>query len=235
MWLFHANSQRAIFYAPDYQKYGGIYTCSFSAYGNKLSQWRGYCSDGNGFSIGFDFKSSLGYIVDEQSFELVKCEYDENKQVEMIDAFLNRTLGCFQESKNDFLSDLQIWDDFLALAPKLKHPKFEEEQEWRLISKPHSVEFGVEFRTGKSMLIPYTKINLTETQFDSSNNKQLKSLNCISEIYVGPTLHPSLSRISLESLLLKEDVHKEVDINGKVKEFRSDVVKSDIPYRVYSS
>jgi hypothetical protein len=32
----------------------GIYIFSLSARENMLSQWRGYCPDGAGFSIGFD-------------------------------------------------------------------------------------------------------------------------------------------------------------------------------------
>ena len=76
-----------IFHNRYYQKYGGVYTCSFSENGNLLSQWRGYCPDGNGFSIGFDFPSSLGYVVEEQYFKLERCEYNENIQVERIDAF----------------------------------------------------------------------------------------------------------------------------------------------------
>jgi hypothetical protein len=233
--LENFSEKLRIFHTPYYQKYGGVYTCSFSEKRDQLSQWRGYCPDGSGFSIGFDFNSSLSFVVEKQSFTLVKCEYNKNKQIEMIDDFLNKVLDHFYKSQMDASLDLEAWDDFFALAPILKHPKFEEEQEWRLISKPRPTEFSVDFRPGKSMLIPYIKINLTETQYDSDNDKQLKRMNCIPEICLGPTLYPSLSRIALESLLLKEDVHREVDTNGKVKEFRSDVVESDIPYRVYSS
>jgi Protein of unknown function (DUF2971) len=228
--LKNVGKKLGMFDTPDFQKYGGIYTCSFSEKENLLSQWRGYCADGNGFSIGFDFKSSLGNVVEEQFFALVKCEYSENKQIEMIDDFLTRALGHFHESENDLSVDLKMWDDFLALAPRLKDSKFEEEKEWRLISIPTSatVTPKVRFRVGKSTLVPYVNINLNASQDDLNNKEQL---SCIPEIYFGPTLYPHLSRVALESLLLKEDVGKDVD----GKKFRSKVIDSEIPYRVYSS
>ena len=37
-----------------------IYVCSFSEKKDLLSQWRGYCPNGNGFSIGFDYNRPVG-------------------------------------------------------------------------------------------------------------------------------------------------------------------------------
>jgi hypothetical protein len=224
------------FNTPAYQNFGGIYTCSFSGNKDLLSQWRGYCPDGSGFSIGFDFKSSLGYLVEEQDFILVKCEYDKIKQIKMIDEFLERVLGYFHESEInvgeiDYVLNLKVWDDFLALAPILKHPKFEQEEEWRLVSRPKSVILNnMKFRTGKSMLVPYMEIKLTESQ---DNSKDKGSLSCIPEICFGPTLHPHLSRIVLQNMLDKEQIYPEIDVDGKVKQTKCKVVESEIPYRVH--
>jgi len=33
-----------------------LYICSFSREGDQLGQWRGYCNNESGFSIGFDYK-----------------------------------------------------------------------------------------------------------------------------------------------------------------------------------
>ena len=52
--------------APLSQNINGIYVCSFSKNGDQLSQWRGYCTDDIGFSIGFDFNSSLGALIEKQ-------------------------------------------------------------------------------------------------------------------------------------------------------------------------
>jgi hypothetical protein len=217
------------FNTPTHQSFDGIYVCSFSQNRDQLSQWRGYCPDGSGFTIAFDFESSLRDIVKEQDFTLVKCVYDENKQLEMIEDFLKEALDYFHEHKNDWmLIAKKVWDDFLALAPILKHPKFIEENEWRLVSKPKSLDC-VQFRVGKSIFVPYIEIRLTEPQ-DDSNDK--KPLSCIPEICFGPTLHPHLSRIALENMLQKERVYKVVDVDGKSVRRKCEVVESDIPYRV---
>jgi len=214
-----------------YQKYGGVYMCSFSECKDQLSQWRGYCPNGSGFSIGFDFKSSLGNLVEEQDFTLVKCEYDEGKQKEMIGSFLKKTLEEFHENENDTLRDFNVWSEFLTLAPKIKNSKFKEEQEWRLVSRPKTLDFNdVKFRVGKSMLIPYIEIKLTEHQ---DNSKDKKLLSCIPEICFGPTLYPDLSRIALENMLKSEQVYYDAEVDGKIKKKICNVSKSDIPYRVY--
>ena len=36
-----------------------IFICSFSRNDDQLSQWRGYCPDGNGFCIGFNTKDLI--------------------------------------------------------------------------------------------------------------------------------------------------------------------------------
>jgi len=43
-----------------------IYICSFSREGDQLGQWRGYCNNGSGFSIGFDYKK-LRILAENQS------------------------------------------------------------------------------------------------------------------------------------------------------------------------
>lgn len=66
-----------------------------------------------------------------------------------------------------------------------------------------------EFRPGRSMLIPYLKIDLTW------ENQALE----IPEIIVGPCPHPLEAKRSVEKLLRKEDVQK------------FEVKDSQIPYR----
>ena len=163
----------------------------------------------------------------------MKCEYDELEQIEKINAFLDKALRNFHENKDKATLGYRIWNDFFALAPTLKHPKFEEEKEWRLISKPTPITLDtvfnpkVDFRSGKSMLIPYLKINLV-----NKNSEPLNYLKCIPEIYVGPTLYPELSRISLSGFLLREDVHVEIETDVVTRVSKSEVHKTKIPYRI---
>ncbi len=211
------------------QSLDGIYICSFSENDNQLSQWRGYCPDAGGFSIGFDFRSSLHEVVKEQKFNLVKCVYDESSQELFVRKFLNEQLRNFHQEQDVFKLSSKAWNDFLTLAPVLKHPKFEEEREWRLVSEP-MLFTGVNYRVGKSMLIPYVNINL-----DNKNEKApdlKRALSCISEIWVGPTPHPELSKISLENMLRSEKIFPLDESAGRPVQ-KCDVRISGIPYRTW--
>ena len=66
------------------------FAASFSEAGDSLSQWRGYASDGNGFSIGFR-DQYLSELAEWQHFRLVKCLYNEREQREVVNSFFNTT------------------------------------------------------------------------------------------------------------------------------------------------
>jgi Protein of unknown function (DUF2971) len=198
-----------------------IYVCSFSSNGNLLSQWRSYCPDGNGFSIGFDY-SQLHARLQRQGFRIARCVYDPQAQSEMIQQFLVSALDTFHKTRNAFgevgrqdwaaqyFAALDVDLEFLRLAPILKDKSFEEEDEWRLISSPILLTHPqVCFREGKSMILPFFKIELAQEDEHLS----------FPEIFIGPTPHEVLSKISVESLLSAKD------FDG------SSVRLSGIPYR----
>ena len=71
----------------------------------------------------------------------------------------------------------------------LKHPKFKEENEWRLVMWFPNEE--LRFREGKSMLIPYSAFYLS----DEKKNMPIR------RVIIGPTPHRELSKYSVEGLL----------------------------------
>ena len=106
------------------------------------------------------------------------------------------------------------------LAPIFKHEKFNEEQEWRIISPvlmdfkpafPVGEEIRLDFRPGKSMLIPYWRVPLK----DGKNNFPLP----LHEVVVGPNPNPQQSLRSVRSLLNSQGF-----VAAKVR-------SSNIPYR----
>jgi hypothetical protein len=157
--------------------------------------------------------------------------YDEKEQTEIVAKYLNTLIDDYRQNGVD-LANTKPWEDFFSLAPQLKHPKFVEEQEWRLISKPILIE-KAEFRVGKSMLVPYVRLRLFEFQGESKGKKETKEpLSCIPEIYIGPTPHLELSNIFLENLLRKEKVFQGVDFDqGRI--MKCQIKKSKIPYRLW--
>lgn len=189
-----------------------VFVCSFSEEGNLLSQWRAYCPNANGFSIGFK-KSNLIQIAKKNNFELARCEYNENKQKVMIKELINKFIGKLDidmEKADILLIISSLLEEFALLAARLKDKAFKEEKEWRLISN-YSLGLMGSIREGKSMLIPYSHVNFVEKE----------GYIQIEEIFIGPTPHKELAYKSIATLL-----HSKGNIFAKIYD-------SKIPYRAW--
>ena len=107
-----------------------IFVSSFSANGNLLSQWRGYCPENNGFSIGLDY-SELKYVARHQNsvnFYLLQCFYKREEQESIIQELknevLSQILNCLKENNptgfdkinDDFTIKFLIISSILNLA-----------------------------------------------------------------------------------------------------------------------
>jgi hypothetical protein len=68
-----------------------------------------------------------------------------------------------------------------------KHPSFEQEQEWRLVSI--SSAYPPFFRQGKSMIIPYTPLRISSVLNGGINH-----------VFVGPCPHMELSMRSVRDM-----------------------------------
>jgi hypothetical protein len=193
-----------------------IFVCSFSEEGDLLSQWRGYCQNGSGFSIGFNY-SSLKNAIEKQGFILAPCVYDTKKQHVIIQELIAKILivylynndktkiddGAIERMTNEFIND------FVKFAPVIKHPSFSEEKEWRLISQPVPINHPqVRHREGNSLITPYYNFKLT---YDENLS--------ISKVIIGPTSHIDMAMSSIPGLLTSRDVKWE------------SIEPSRIPYR----
>lgn len=190
-----------------------IYVCSFSEDGDVLSQWRGYCPNGNGFSIGFEY-SQLELPMGQQGFVLRQCIYEEGLKRTIIEGLVARAaheLMTFDAIIPDAWSSQWQVDWFVDVGACLKNSSFSEEREWRMISVKRPQFEPIHHREGKSMIIPYVEFKLAE------KGENLK----ISKIIIGPTPHPELSKNSVISLL------------SSMKVECDDVQVSGIPYRAW--
>lgn len=169
------------------------YVCCFSCDENKLSMWRAYAQSGNGYSVGFNFKRLQSWAV-KQGLRLSRCLYDEEAdQLPKIKMVVDAARKCFDESQSDqplVKSAQKFFTEFLDVAPELKHPKFNDEREWRLIGFPQDPSH-LKFRPGKAQVIPYAVIPLKDKQ----------EFLPIERIYVGPTSNEGLSIQSVQRLL----------------------------------
>lgn len=188
---------------------------SLSEHGDLLSQWRGYCPDTKGCSIGFD-STKLNLLTKPQGFFLAPCLYDGMEQAQIIDQILDETISLFNQANGDPLNKrlLDCYSffirKFLIIGPILKHRSFLEEKEWRLISYPKDSRDPLwGYRAGKSMIIPHFVFKLGSAVDE----------NPISEIIVGPTSQQLLTMSAVSNLLC----------SNKIK--CKSVAHSSIPYR----
>lgn len=192
-----------------------FYVACFSEVEDSLSQWRGYCPPGFGYSIGFD-GDCLRTIAAVQGFALGKCIYNRSEQVTAINNWVESTLTDLattrrlSEDQGAFQSDGmgQAISEFLKFAPYMKNSRFSDEREWRLVALIPSNDNRVRLRPGKSMLVPYVPIDLELPQ----------NPNLLWKLRIGPTPHDELALAALSLL------HQKVKI-------RNGISPSTVPYR----
>lgn len=192
-----------------------LYVACFSGMEDSLSQWRGYCPPGFGYSIGF-FANELRRIAKPQGFDLVQCIYEHTEKHQMVEAWAQEALQQLRASlpaQSDPTSHARehahkSFSGFAQFAPVLKDSAFRNEYEWRLVGLIPSTDQRIRLRSVRSMLAPYLPI-----QLNMQNNE-----NLVWNIRVGPTPHKELASSALTHYF------------GKVK-IRNGVGSSSVPYR----
>jgi Protein of unknown function (DUF2971) len=194
----------------------GIFVCSFSGLEDRLSQWRGY---GNGYCISFD-REKLESVAAQHFAKFAPCLYREDEQLQKIREALKEAHMYFQDelkaapSKHqDTQTSAQLATNLFTVVfmvgttPFIKHPSFEEEEEWRLSLCPEIYGPPVfllprsrHLRMGKSrVIIPYIEVSLIGhwTPYGTLPFRN---------IYVGPTAAKDIAKKSAEEFLRGHDV-----------------------------
>lgn len=200
-----------------------ICVCSLSEQGDLLSQWRGYSSSVGGYSIGFN-KEALEKTLIGSGFKLIQCIYDELEQKHLIHGIVDRVFVESDENfESTFLSNTVVnspavyvlHHELLKISPKIKSYTFKEEAEWRIVSEDFTKYYEMEFRSGKSSLIPYVEIQLPDS---------LRSV--IDHVYIGHTPHTELAISATDGLIVKESYEATNSVTNLIK-----IYPSKIPYR----
>ena len=171
-----------------------------------LSQWRGYCPPGGGYSIGFrsDF---LTQFSETYELYLAPCIYDEIKQVAVVKEMVIKFRDTIQKRwtgrdieidkfSEDIWKDIvQFFIDFSKTASTLKHPSFYQESEWRIISGLIANK-NMSFRVRKSMMLPYFSMSFKD--FEPF---------LIDEIIIGPAPEQELAKSSLLQFVLQKKLN----------------------------
>lgn len=188
------------------------FVASFSEQGDQLSQWRAYGS-GAGYSLGFR-REALETIARQEGFELVRCSYDRKQHraeaqalagevvfrvIERIPERARATVPPAADrvppaiAPDFFAVHHYMLDELERLAPRWKHHSFEEENEWRLVSRQPQ---KILFRAGRSVIVPYTTIKLDHPRLHTQG-----MLAVLAEVYIGPSDEQELAAASAMQVL----------------------------------
>lgn len=153
-----------------------VYVASFSEAGDLLSQWRAYGANGAGYSIGFNaFLLPSSENADAHvGLDLYRCEYNEDafradvvgRFNTVLDAFDRVAKGhCVDESSIRALANgavVRLLRCAAQAVPRLKHPGFSEEREWRLVAMPFPSRWkeATSFRATPRGIVPYVCLDL---------------------------------------------------------------------------
>ena len=194
-----------------------LFSASFRSNGNLLSQWRGYSTHGKGVSIGFHPQHILE-LAREQSFQVGRCVYAPEAQLGLVRQVLDAVEKvaeergeCTDESRRApdqsyYDSFESVESDLLRIAAILKHPSFQEEEEWRVVSPVLTdvTRAPIRFREGTSMLVPYLEFRLAR---DPAAPLELEHL------FLGPSPNISISMNSLELCLAQNGIRPRAGIS----------------------
>ena len=179
---------------------------SLTAKGNLLSQWRAYTPSGEaGVSIGFS-KEGLEKIAAQKGFELIECLYDKNEQLGILNSELDAIIAKFVEDApsintsgrpptQKYLSYFyQYSERLLKTFCRIKDPFFQEESEWRLVSKYYEnyTDPEIKFREGRTTLVPFVEFHLSGIHDDG---------RLFEQVYIGPSPNFNLAYAAIVSFL----------------------------------
>lgn len=187
-----------------------IYIFSLSEERSLLSQWRSYTPHGKGASIGFS-ALRLSEQLKGSGGRIVRCIYKPDEQCELLKGLIHKMVTTFKQripqldvsgrphsqKYYEYLEEFK--GTILQVLAILKHPSFNEEREWRIVSPyfPRYTGPEIRFREGASMILPYIEIDISG---GGSEQKLFET------VILGPSEHPNLSMAAISNFLANKKV-----------------------------
>lgn len=215
------------------------FVASFSRLADSQPQWRSYCPNGNGVSIGFKVEClKRAYLrnvhrssPESPSVVFNEVDYTDPNSLSKLDAEIYVIVGAAKkiaEQSGKNTPSLQNAIKFVAerIACFSKHPSFGAEQEFRIVVDSAFGQhdfFG--FRQSQSSLIPYVVVSIPRRESGHSKDPSKNQFSplvgrwqFIDRVVIGPTPNKELSRQAVDAFFRKLKLHVEV-------------ATSDVPYR----
>ncbi|MGQ0650172.1 MAG: DUF2971 domain-containing protein [Gemmatimonadaceae bacterium] len=205
-----------------------VYVSSFTTEDDDLSQWRGYGGTGDAYCIGFRY-TAIKAGAKSADIQLAKCIYSKDLQKQLAsrsylrlvfgETFYGKKKGRKKAAKSPggvlgFISrlfkPLGVTKETLPLeAARIKHPAFEAEHEWRLITNAVPSGLTLKFRPSRSSLIPFFELPLKDKLWDG----------LVVSVRVGPSPNAAQDARAVQRLLRATGCEK------------ATVKRSGIPFR----
>jgi hypothetical protein len=215
----------------------GINICvaSWSTRADDLSQWRAYSGAATGYSVDMS-GAALRRFAMAQGFLFAACVYHPEEQTRLLNSLIEADLAknllkektiavmadreraqfeqhLIEENGGDFGYHMNRY------AALFKDRSFENEGEWRLISRPISVD-RMRFRAGQSTIVSYFPFSLRD---DQEQRGVAQPVIHLVSVHVGPCPMPELACSKVRFLLAK---HSPTLHHPKI-------FSSKVPYRTW--
>lgn len=193
----------AKYFDDDDEDYPGTlpyFVVCFTELEDAIAQWQGYGARGeNGYAIGF-----LPGALTQMGGLLARVNYDAKKHEGLAIKVAKATFDFYQRgieqkraaSPEEWAKEfLPVWDEKITqLAPLVKDPCWAHEKEYRI------VRLLVQGQLPQLRMIQRDTMMTRHLPLRMTSDFQYPMLP-IKEVVVGPCAHPSISRVSVDTLL----------------------------------
>lgn len=202
-----------------------VYAVCFSRVDNKLSQWRGYGSNGFGFSIGFCLRDIMD-CLQPWSPRAGAVIYDESQQLEygakVLDELIEEIRDLVDKGRDQWMEP-RVRYHIGKTAPLYKHADFREEEEARILfhdeiqqivhSPPNRLVDNVKFHALSGRIKPYIE--------GVKRDKAAGNILPIKSVTIGPSNEQAEAQHAVETLLTSNGYDLDViDIRRSLTPYR---------------
>lgn len=183
-----------------------FYVMSFSTDSDSLSLWNNYTKNLNktGYNIKFLSTELIKHLKNQYKKNFIEGSlvcYNVEKQKESLKNCIIHYNNLYnsKESSNVVNIDSNLLYEFILYSLFFKHPKFNIENEYRIVvgNTSHIKDNELNFKINNGLFVPYLKFNLPK-------NKSIEN-SIIKEITVSPVHDNELATYSLKKLFNKTD------------------------------
>lgn len=208
-----------------------IYIICFCENGDLLSQWRGYGSQGGGYSIELNRETirNAGRNKEQNKYVIRKVEYSSKKQSQVINQICDTSAESIRKIEQTIDKEKlkDVVNKIIALVSKVllyqiarfKQEAFKEENEWRIIylvdNQDEYIKESFDFRFKNGLAIPYIELQLSEENGELINKLPINRIVC------GPSLDTPRALKSLK-LMKKRFGYDKVTIKKSSFTLRAD-------------